>query len=281
MTRASGLPSRPHLAVAVGALLCCAAPALGQRVPPRIAVLDQAFRVDTTRGDRAVAQLTVLRPGRIRVQAMWSGSARSLALILNGPGQTGYYARRDGSSPLVVEFDVGQAHMRRGRDWKVSIVNFGGGTANGHLLIEYPGRQPVVLLPTGPRLAAEAAAPQSGEPVRTFLEDGTVETRYPDGTIRRQRVGSCGYTIIRPDGTRSIVQCEQVQREEIPDLPADLLAREDLGAVLDAVAANLLDDIKGAVRDEAAVNNYLRLEEGKNLQDRIFLRLEALSALAR
>ncbi len=281
MTRTSGPPALRGLVLLIGAFLCCAGPVLGQRVPLRAAVLDQAFRVDTARGDRTVAEVTVLRPGRIRVQVIWSGSARSLALILNGPGQTGYYARRDGSSPLVVEFDVGQAHMRRGRDWKVAIVNFGGGTASGHLLIEYPGRQPVVLRPVEPRPPAEAAAPQSPEPVRTFLEDGTVETRYPNGTIRRQRVGSCGYTIIRPDGTRSMVQCEQVQREEIPDLPADLLARDDLDAVLNAVATNLLDDIKGAVNDEAAVNNYLTLEEGKNLQDRIFLRLEALSLLAR
>ena len=160
------------------------------------------------------------------------------------------------------------------------------------------GIKPIVVLPpaakakpgvktkpgvkAGPGAGGKAAActQLAQKPERTFLSDGTVETRYPDGTIHRQRVGACGYTIIRPNGTQTVVQCSQVQRGDIPDLPADLLAREDVGAVLNAVANNLLDDIKSAVRNDAAVKNYLTLEKGKDLQDRIFLRLQALSALA-
>ncbi len=220
------------------------------------------------------------------MQAIWAGSARNLALILNGPGQTGYYARQDGGSPLALEFKVGQTEMNRGRDWKVSIVNFGGGRASGHVLVEYPGPRQLQLvtpivreaLVATPERQAERPSP-AAEPERTFLEDGRVEIRFPDGRIRRQRIGECNYTIIMPDGSRRLVQCVEVQGEEIPDLPPELMARDDLGAVLEAVNASLLDYIKQAVDDESAVENYLTLEEGRNLQERIFLRLEALSIL--
>ncbi len=170
--------------------------------------------------------------------------------------------------------------MSRGTDWTVSMVNFGGGTASGRLLIEYPG-QPVLVVLQPPVLQPVTPAPESppAEPEKTISEDGVVETRYPDGRIRRQRVGECGFVIIFPNGSQSIGQCVEVQGEEIPDLPAELLAREDVNLTLEAVAENLLEYIRQAVGDESAVANYMKLEEGKNLQERIFLRFEALSLL--
>jgi hypothetical protein len=77
-------------------------------------------------------------PGEIRVRAQWSGDPSDLALIINGPGQTGFYARQDGSSPLEVVYNVTAADLAAGDTWILSIVNFGTGRADGTVQIRYP-----------------------------------------------------------------------------------------------------------------------------------------------
>ena len=74
---------------------------------------------------------------RINGEATWTGSAADLALILNGPGQEGYYARVDGLSPLSLSYTVTTADLSKGTDWRLSIVNFGGGDATGTVTILY------------------------------------------------------------------------------------------------------------------------------------------------
>lgn len=89
-------------------------------------------------GARAIFPIEVLCPGQIRAWASWSGSAQTMALILNGPGQVGYFDRKDGRSPLAVSSPVSTANIQQGRRWWVSLVNFSGGTANGSVTIDYP-----------------------------------------------------------------------------------------------------------------------------------------------
>jgi hypothetical protein len=103
------------------------------------AAVTYPFSVGSTFGDRDMFNFTVTSPGVIKAEATWSGSASGLALILNGPGQVGYYARKDGASPLTLSYTATNADTSQGDTWSISIVNFGGGMASGTLTLTYPG----------------------------------------------------------------------------------------------------------------------------------------------
>jgi hypothetical protein len=87
---------------------------------------------------RYTYQLKIKRPGGIIVMALWSGSANNLAIILNGPGQEGYFARKDGNTPLLLTYTVTPANLKFGTDWTISIVNFERTEAIGQVKIFYP-----------------------------------------------------------------------------------------------------------------------------------------------
>ena len=97
-----------------------------------------SFSVSSTFGDRDIFNFTVNSVGTINGEATWTGGAANLALILNGPGQVGYYARKDGPSPLSLSYTVTTTDLSKGTDWRLSIVNFGGGEATGTVTIAYP-----------------------------------------------------------------------------------------------------------------------------------------------
>jgi hypothetical protein len=97
-----------------------------------------SFSVSSTFGDRDIFNFTVNSVGTINGEATWTGGAANLALILNGPGQVGYYARKDGPSPLSLSYTVTTTDLSKGTDWRLSIVNFGGGDATGTVTIAYP-----------------------------------------------------------------------------------------------------------------------------------------------
>jgi hypothetical protein len=97
-----------------------------------------SFSVGSTFGDRDIFNFRVNSVGTINGEATWTGSAADLALILNGPGQEGYYARVDGLSPLSLSYTVTTADLNKGTDWRLSIVNFGSGDATGTVTILYP-----------------------------------------------------------------------------------------------------------------------------------------------
>ena len=89
-------------------------------------------------GDRDIFEFKVTKPGPIKIQVSWQG-APELALMLNGPGEVGYYARKDGTSPLSFTYDVVQPVLDRGTGWRVSVVNFSkSGYAEGRVIIEHP-----------------------------------------------------------------------------------------------------------------------------------------------
>ena len=96
------------------------------------------FSVSSTFGDRDVFYSTVDSVGIISAEATWTGGASNLALILNGPGQVGYFSREDGPSPLSLSYTVTSADLSKGTDWTISIVNFGEGSAAGTVRIKYP-----------------------------------------------------------------------------------------------------------------------------------------------
>jgi len=95
-------------------------------------------KIEVGPNDRDVFEFVVEVIGRISAEAMWEGKAGKLALILNGPGQVGYYAREDGSSPLYLTYDVSKKDIEKGKEWRISVVNFDGGNADGFIKITYP-----------------------------------------------------------------------------------------------------------------------------------------------
>jgi hypothetical protein len=76
--------------------------------------------------------------GAINSTANWSGTPGTMALIVNGPGQVGYYARNDGGSPLSVSYTVTPGDLGAGDLWRVSLTAFSPPDANGSIEITYP-----------------------------------------------------------------------------------------------------------------------------------------------
>ena len=74
--------------------------------------------------------------GTINDEATWTGSAANLTLILNEPGQIGYYTRKNGPSPLSLSYNT--ADLSKGTDRRLSIVNFGCGDPTGTVTTTYP-----------------------------------------------------------------------------------------------------------------------------------------------
>jgi hypothetical protein len=88
---------------------------------------------------REMVEFEVTNTGTIEAKAEWAGKAKTLALILNGPGQVQYYAREDGKSPLTLSYEVPQNILSLGKKWKISVVNFKSGTiAQGKVQVTYP-----------------------------------------------------------------------------------------------------------------------------------------------
>jgi hypothetical protein len=86
----------------------------------------------------AVNLIVLHGAGAINATANWSGTPGTMALIINGPGQVGYYARQDGGSPLSVSYTVTPANLGAGDLWRVSLTSFVAADANGSIEITYP-----------------------------------------------------------------------------------------------------------------------------------------------
>ncbi len=258
-------------------------------------ILEQSFDLGSSFGDKDVHAIEVEVPGQIDIEVDWTGDATELALILNGPGQIGYYNRRDGAGPLRISFNVTSALISKGSTWTISICNFSGsGFARGMLKVRYPlklrrlditlpvlsherpkvhGSSPSSTTATAPQISSS----QGGKVQRSISDNGTVEIRYPDGTIRR--VYSCGSSITRPDGTFiPAPKCLQVQPTTPPFLPAD----NSIIEWLDRQADRLLLMIKMLLDfDQASIDNFLNKEGNftMNIYEKINLRSSYIDRL--
>lgn len=117
--------------------------------------------------NRRIYHIRLAAPGEIRVRAQWTGPQGDLAIIINGPGQTGYYARRDGASPLEVAYNVTGTDLAAGQEWRVTIASFGTGRADGTIRITYPSGSG-----SGPLLNDFAVAPGFGSAVSAIVLGG-------------------------------------------------------------------------------------------------------------
>ena len=73
--------------------------------------------------NEAASYVYVTAPGKISASAYWTGD-EEFSLILNGPGQVNYYERKDGKSPLALEFYVTPELAKQGDHWTVSLKYF-------------------------------------------------------------------------------------------------------------------------------------------------------------
>ncbi len=99
------------------------------------------FEVDFSVTNNVVSSIDLLvlnRAGLIEAEANWTGSPSSLALLINGPGKIGYYARVDGGSPLSVSYEVTETDFSYGDTWRVSLISFSAADAEGTISLTYP-----------------------------------------------------------------------------------------------------------------------------------------------
>jgi len=129
------------------------------------------------------------------------------------------------------------------------------------------GNQPTPAQPPATDTSARRAV---------ITDDGSVQTTMADGTKRISRPGVCGATIVRPDGSRSVLSCNQVQ-PATPPLPDDVSAKW-----LDAHSTGLLDIVRALVgNDQTSIDNYLRNNENaqQTIYERIRVRTDLIAKL--
>ena len=131
----------PYLLLAVAALWLIATG--GDRQARFSGPTTKSFSVGSTYGARTTISMTIKEQGCVWAQATWptSSTAKTLALILNGPGSKSAYQRKDGKSGVVLYYGITESDAKKGTDWAINIANFGGGTAKGQITIEYPPTQ--------------------------------------------------------------------------------------------------------------------------------------------
>lgn len=199
------------------------------------------FRVEAH--DRQVFKFTLDVPGSLRVRATWSG-ASSLALILNGPGQTGYYARQDGGSPLAIDFAVTADLLERGSQWQISVVNFQQSDPRGEgtltMTLPRPSAAPApaaeppttVLIPQDQPLRPPRLSPSTVQLLQrpTVLDNGAVRFALGNG-LMAQLSPTDTLTIYdpdRPDSTQTtVLYSTHVQVDDPPVPPAGLATDSD------------------------------------------------------
>ena len=73
---------------------------------------------------KIVRRFSIRKPGPIEADADVEFQRCALALILNGPGQRGYFARKDGVSPLSLQCIVTEEQFAKGDDWSITVTCF-------------------------------------------------------------------------------------------------------------------------------------------------------------
>jgi hypothetical protein len=111
------------------------------RTPATYPPATKSFSINSDYGARTTFSFQIREPGCVWAKATWTGTAKNLALILNGPGRDTAYKRQDGSSGLLLSYSLNAKDLTAGTNWVLTIANFGGGRANGQIVIEIPPNQ--------------------------------------------------------------------------------------------------------------------------------------------
>ncbi len=259
------------------------------------------FNLSGELSNRKVIPLDIREPGLFTARVEWEGGAPKLALILNGPGQTSYYARTDGASPLYLQFEFTREQWRAEGRWQLSVVNFQRETtATGTALLYYPVAkeapddegavqtdEPSILYADFMKLDRSAW----GKGQNQFLPDGSFRIDFPNGF----------YILRKPDKSLSFYNAEErilykviqwvlhmdVQTADAPPSVDSFTGTtagnawlEDFYAWIDGVNNSLLKEIRILLdQDQAMINNYLTLEKNKTVFELLTFRLEMLDEL--
>jgi|GEM_PF-6309932 len=130
-----------------------------------------SFDVGSRRGDRDVFNFEVNQTGIITAEASWSGDAPQLTLLLNGPTRQ-EFVRKNGKSPLKISFQVTEQIIKKGKKWKLSIINFSRrGTARGSI---------------------KASFPSSTVGLAFYYDKEDIKIEVPEADIKRFRIPSSG-----------------------------------------------------------------------------------------
>jgi hypothetical protein len=135
----------------------------------------------------------------------------------------------------------------------------------------------------GPRRRGTgSSAEPSGSPTRVLLPDGTIEMRYPDGTVKSKKFGNCGWNTRYPDGHTVPSMCAYSQTIPVVPPPPPSGSKEEkwLLAQDDNLLAILQTVLGGA--SSADYQNYLQNYENPPesvLYKQIYYRTRAIEEL--
>ena len=103
-------------------------------VPAEQQALEFILQLGSESGSRQRYTFQVDRPGTVSVDCTWTGSAKVLTGILNGP----VGGRVDVGSPIHMFYQVEEKHLAKSKDFSLSVVNFRGGEAQGMIRLSFP-----------------------------------------------------------------------------------------------------------------------------------------------
>ena len=148
----------------------------------------KAFTLSPQFSSREIVQFELGERWNVEIEASWQGDTR-LALILNGPCGGGAYARKDGGSPLLVEYPVTPEDLVCGNEWRASIVNFSGkGPVSGFVRVITPDTS--LSEPEGAFLRS-STAPSARGPIKGSEDPHQEEECVSFDPARVEAVQSC------------------------------------------------------------------------------------------
>lgn len=270
-------------------------------------IINKSHRIHLENSRKTFSLHEIKIPGTLEVTANFRGTARSLALMVNGPGKVGFYARKDGRSPVKLTFEITSEHLKKGSGWKLTVVNFSKNTsATGTVRINftpkprrgvidksrYAPRPEKSKKTTTKRKGSTTRPPQNNQPepkTTTILSDGTIRVTQTDGS----------YTDYHPNGSQTRYDAKtdtkigqtlvQIQRAS-PPKPLESLTNNRNNDIqlmndwLKGLDKDLIAQIELLLySDKAAIQQYNNLENSKKLglYERVDFRYEFLKRLRR
>lgn len=184
-------------------------------IPLNQKTVSQTLTFSITGAGEAAFSLTIGAAGKIKATASWTGTSGSLALILNGPGQTQYYARRDGGSPLTLEFDITQELLQKGSSWKLSLVSFQSGvTAAGKIEFQLPAGSSIVQQSGQPAAAVQGKAVSTATPAQPGATTQTVPADKTESASSKTGLATKKPSLKELLGARKTEEKQSVQAVE-------------------------------------------------------------------
>lgn len=211
-----------------------------------------------------------VRRGRNRTRVELNATERAPDLFSTNQIEVGMYVG-GGSVFLNRAFTFAKTWSRLGANLPAVARGAGLPHLAGNMAIQ-------AVRPIGQTANPFGAPPDSGgAPVRRVLDDGSIELRYPDGTIRIRTTG--GETVIHPDGTRQVFQFQNAQPPTPPSVPPNAAHAAWVSAELDSLL-NVIRTLVG--NDQPSIDHFLA-QEGAGLSPyrRINQRTRAIDMLVR